>query len=69
MISAQKFTVDHYGRINRAEYPKSSCSYQSSIRVEHIVSKPRNNSSVNITNKMHVLHCEVTFNKFNADTG
>jgi hypothetical protein len=35
----------------------------------YIVSKPINNLSLNITNMMHALRCEVTLNKFNTDIG
>jgi hypothetical protein len=47
----------------------SSCPYQSPVKLEHIVSKPRNNSSVNITNMVQVLDCGVMFNTFNAKIG
>jgi hypothetical protein len=52
-----------------AGYPNSSCPYQSPVRVERIVSKPRNNKSVNIQNMVQVLHRRVMFNKFNAVIG
>jgi hypothetical protein len=67
MSAAQKFVVQHSSRINSAGYPNSSCPYQSPVRIEHIVSKPRNNSSVNFTKMVQVLKFAVTLNKFNAD--
>jgi hypothetical protein len=69
MSAAQIFILQLSSRTNSAGYPNCSCPYQSPVKLEHIVSKPTNNSSVNITNMVQVLHCGVMFNTFNADTG
>jgi hypothetical protein len=67
MSAAQIFIAQHCNKINSAGYPNFSCPYQSPVRVEHIVSKPRNNPSVNITNMAHLQNFGVTLNKFNVD--
>jgi hypothetical protein len=66
MSAAQIFIVQHSSRINSAGYPNFSCPYQSPVKVEHIVSKPRNSSSINIMNMVHMLIFVVTLNKFIA---
>jgi hypothetical protein len=56
-------------RINGAGYPYFSCPHKSPVKVEHIVSKARNNSSsVNIKN-IKVLNFGVMCKKINADIG
>jgi hypothetical protein len=72
MSTAQIFVVEHFSTINSAGYPNFSCPYQTPIKVKHIVSKVRNNSSsVNITNmvKVLILNFGVMSKKFNADIG
>jgi hypothetical protein len=70
MSTAQIFVVQHSSTISSAEYPNFSCPYQSPVKVEHIVSKARNNSSlVNITNMVKVLNFRVMYKKCNADIG
>jgi hypothetical protein len=44
-------------------------AHTSPVRIEHITSKPTNNSSVNITNMVKVLNFGVISTKLNADIG
>jgi hypothetical protein len=70
MSAAQIFIVQHYSRINSAGYPNFSYPYQSTVKVEHIVSKARNNSSsVNMTKMVKILNFEIISKKVNADLG
>jgi hypothetical protein len=70
MSAAQIFIAQHYSRINSAGYPNFSCPYQSPVKVEHIVSEARNNSSsVNITNITKITNFGIMSKKVNADIG
>jgi hypothetical protein len=52
-----------------ATIPLPFSPQQSPVKLEHIISKPKYNSSVNITNMVQVLCCGFMFYSFNADTG
>jgi hypothetical protein len=54
--------------MNSAGYPKPSCLYYSPVTVEHTISKPKNDSSVNTTN-MKMLKFGVMSKKLNVGTG
>jgi hypothetical protein len=41
MSAVQIFILQLSSRINNAGYPNCSCPYQSPVKLEHIVSKPR----------------------------
>jgi hypothetical protein len=56
MSAAKIFLVQHSSGMNTAGYCNFSCPYHSPVKVEQIVSKPRNNSSVNITNMVNMIN-------------
>ena len=56
IFAEQIFIVQHSSRITSEGYSNFSCPYRSPVKVEQIVSKPRNNSSVNITNLVHIVN-------------
>jgi hypothetical protein len=49
--------------INNAGYPNFPYPYQSPVKVEHIVWKARNHSSINIINMVKVLNVGVISKK------
>jgi hypothetical protein len=67
MSAAKIFIVQHSRRIGSAGYSSFSSPKHSPVRVEQNVSKPQNNSSVNITKMVHVLNFGVMLNKLNTD--
>jgi hypothetical protein len=69
MFTAEIFIMQHSSRINSAGYPNYSCPYKSPVKVEHIVSNSRYNSSLNIIIMVKVLNFGVMSKKANACTG